>query len=222
MTQSYFITGTDTGVGKTVIASAVLYRLSQSGLQAVGMKPVAAGCIRNTDGSLLSEDVAMLMSAGNVVAPLQLHNPYAFEVPIAPHIAAATAGVEIRKQPVIDAFNTLKGMAEAIVVEGVGGFRVPLARGFDTADLAKELALPLILVVGMRLGCLNHALLTVEAIHARGLTLAGWIANRIDREMPAYEENIKALEELIEAPCLGKVPYLPEPNYKITAEYLRL
>lgn len=220
MKKSYFITGTDTGVGKTLLASAIVHLLTQKGIKAVGMKPVAAGCVKDKTGTLLSEDVAMLMSAGKVFAPLELRNPYAFEPPIAPHIAASQAGVVIRPEVITQAYEKLERMADSVIVEGVGGFRVPLSTGFDTADLAKTLDLRVIMVVGMRLGCLNHALLTAEAIRARGLSLRGWIANRIDDQMPAFEENLQALETLIDAPCLGKLPYLPQPDFRKAAGYL--
>lgn len=222
MKHSCFVTGTDTGVGKTLIASAIVHLLTQKGIRAVGMKPVAAGCVKDKSGAMLSEDVSMLMAAGNVSAALELHNPYAFEPPIAPHIAASQAGVAIRQDVIIQAYEALAGITDSITVEGVGGFRVPLSSDFDTADLAKTLGLPVIMVVGMRLGCLNHALLTAEAIRAHGLNLMGWVANRIDDQMAAFEENMQALETLINAPCVGKLPYLPQPDFRKAAGYLSL
>lgn len=221
MGKSYFVTGTDTGIGKTLIASALVYGYGQRGLKAVGMKPVAAGCVEHED-SLLSEDVSMLMAAGNVAAPLEIHNPYAFKPAIAPHIAAARSGVVIRFEAIQRAYEELTTLADMVVVEGVGGFRVPLRDDLDTADMAQALHIPVILVVGMRLGCLSHALLTVEAIRARGLELAGWVANQVDPQMSVYEENLQALEQRIAAPCLGRIPYLTTPDFKLASESLRL
>lgn len=221
MTRSCFIVGTDTGVGKTLVTSALLYGYGQQGLKTAGMKPVAAGCVEENQ-RLISEDVAMLMSAGNVMAGLEQHNPYAFAPPIAPHIAAQQVNEIIKPRVIQAAYQELSGLAEVVIVEGVGGFRVPLGEQLDTADLAQILNIPIVLVVGMRLGCINHALLTVEAIQARGLELVGWIANRIDPDMAAFEENLQALEQHIPAPCLGVLPYLPQADFKLAAGYLQL
>lgn len=221
MNKAYFVTGTDTGIGKTLVSSALIYGYSRRGLKAVGMKPVAAGCMEQ-EGGLLSEDVAMLKAAGNVTASLATHNPYAFKPAIAPHIAAAQSGVSIEPEVIQQAFSQLSRLADVVVVEGVGGFRVPLSDEMDTADLAQALHIPVILVVGMRLGCLNHALITIEAIQDRGLELAGWVANQIDPQMAAMEENLQALEQLIKAPCLGKIPHMSTIDFKAAAEFLRL
>lgn len=207
MSRGFFVTGTDTNVGKTLIAGALLHGFAASGLRAVGMKPVAAGCEPGVDG-LRCEDVEFLRAAGNVSAPPGLVCPYAFEPAVAPHVAAAQAGVEIDLSRILAAFGQLSRDADVAVVEGVGGFRVPLNTSQDTADLARLLGLPVVLVVGMRLGCLNHALLTAQAIEAAGLPLAGWVANRIDPEMTAFEETLAALERRLGAPLLGVVPYL--------------
>jgi dethiobiotin synthetase len=221
MNKAFFITGTDTGVGKTLVSSALVYAYGQQGYKAVGMKPVAAGCMEQ-NGRLVSEDVAMLMQAGNVEAPFELHNPYAFAPPIAPHIAAHAARESIRPRVIQEAYQALVDLADVVIVEGVGGFRVPLDEKFDTADLAQMLNLPVILVVGMRLGCINHTLLTLEAIQARGLELAGWVANRIDPDMSAFEENLQALDQRISTPCLGVLPYLPHADFRQAAGYLQL
>ncbi len=221
MKKAYFVAGTDTGVGKTMVSSALLHAYAQQGLKSAGMKPVAAGC-NEIDGRLVSEDVAMLLAAGNARTAFETHNPYAFAPPIAPHIAAAAEKVVIRPRVIHDAFRNLSAMADVVIVEGVGGFRVPLSEQFDTADLAQLLNLPVILVVGMRLGCINHTLLTTESIQARGLELAGWVANRIDPEMSAFEENLQALDQRIGAPCLGVLPHLPQADFRQAAEYLRL
>ena len=214
MKQAFFVTGTDTGVGKTHVSCALLHAFAQQGLRAVGMKPVAAGC-RVHHGGLLSEDVAALLAAGNVEATPGEINPYAFAAPLAPHIAAQMTGINIEFSPILAAFAALQSRADVVVVEGVGGFRVPLNAHQDTADLAVALKLPVILVVGMRLGCLNHALLTAEAIAARGLHLAGWVANGIDGGMTTFDENVAALEARLPAPCIAVMPYHKTADYKI-------
>lgn len=221
MSKAFFVTGTDTGVGKTLVSSALLHAYGRKGNKTAGMKPVAAGCSEE-NGRLVSEDVAQLLDAGNTQAAFELHNPYAFAPPIAPHIAAATANTIISPRLIQQAYRKLAELADVVIVEGVGGFRVPLVEQFDTADLAQMLNLPVILVVGMRLGCINHTLLTVEAIQARGLELAGWVANRIDPDMAAFEENLQALDQRIAAPCLGVLPYLPQADFRLAAQYLQL
>lgn len=205
---AWFIAGTDTEVGKTFATCALLLALRRQGLRALGMKPVAAG----TDAEGKNEDVEQLIAASGVEAPRELVNPYLFLPAIAPHIAAAEAGVAIDIGHIVAAFDRLRGMADAVLVEGVGGFCVPLGRDCDAADLAERLTLPVILVVGMRLGCINHALLTCQAISARGLTLAGWIANRIDPAMARFDENLEALRERIDAPLLGVIPAASTPE----------
>jgi dethiobiotin synthetase len=202
-----FVTGTDTGVGKTLVTVALLRAFAGRGLRAAGMKPVAAGLVRH-QGEWVNEDVIAIRAASNVEAPLDLVNPCALKDAIAPHIAAMREGVTIDRESIVDAFLQLEAQAQLVVVEGVGGFRVPLGARFDSADLAATLKLPVILVVGVRLGCLNHALLTVDAIQRYRLVLAGWIANVIDADMNALNENIQALDERIDAPCLGIIPHL--------------
>lgn len=221
MTKAYFITGTDTGVGKTLIASALIYKFAQSGLKSVGMKPVAAGC-ELVSGRLISEDVTRLIAASNVMAPLAQINPYAFVPAIAPHIAAQQAGVEIELATIQKTYRALAECADVVIVEGAGGFCVPLGDNLNTADLAALLNIPIILVVGMRLGCLNHALLTVEAIEARGLRLAGWVANAIVGSMAMFDENLLSLKERIIAPCLGVVPWQIDANFEKVADCLSL
>ncbi|WP_333840724.1 dethiobiotin synthase [Pelomicrobium sp.] len=217
MAHGLFVTGTDTGVGKTLVASALVHRLREKGWQAVGMKPIAAGC---EEGRWT--DVEALAAAAGRLFPQALINPYPLDLPIAPHLAARMQGVAIRPEPILEAFQHLARQAQAVVVEGVGGFRVPLSSDWDSADLAVRLALPMILVVGMRLGCLNHALLTEEAIRRRGLHLAGWVANTLDPAMAAFQDNVAALQERLGAPCLGVVPALPRPHFQAAARYLRL
>lgn len=221
MKTAYFIAGTDTGVGKTLITSALVYRFAQSGLRSAGMKPVAAGC-EWQDGRLLSEDVVQLLAASNVAVDLDLINPYAFAPPIAPHIAAEKEGVTIDLARIKQAYHALQAEVDSVMVEGVGGFCVPLGPDTDTADLALALGLPVLLVVGMRLGCINHALLTLEAIQARGLRLSGWVANCIDSEMAALDDNIAALRLRLPAPCLGIVPALGAADFRLAATYLQL
>lgn len=221
MTTAYFITGTDTGVGKTLVSSALIHGFVTRGFTAVGMKPVAAGCRREST-QLIADDVEQLRAASNLDIPLNQINPYAFEPAIAPHIAAQQAGIDIKLDVIAQAYEQLKAKADVVVVEGVGGFRVPLGHDVDTADLAKILDLPVILVVGMRLGCLNHALLTAEAIETRGLKLAGWIANQLDPEMTAFNENLQSLQQHLAAPCLGMLPWLPDADFATAAKHLRL
>ena len=205
---AWFIAGTDTEVGKTFVTCALLHVLRNQGVSALGMKPVAAGT--DTDGK--NDDVEALIAASGVQAARELINPYLFQPAIAPHIAAVEEGRTINIETIVTAFNTLRGMADAVLVEGVGGFCVPLGPDCDTADLAEKLELPVILIVGMRLGCINHALLTQQAIAARGLKLAGWIANRIDPKMSRFEENLATLKERISAPLLGIVPANSTPE----------
>lgn len=204
---AFFITGTDTGVGKTLVTAALLHAFAALGRQVVGMKPVAAGADREGD-VWINEDVRLLRAASNVTAPAEWVNPYLFRDPIAPHIAAERKGVTIEIPRIRAALEALRGQAELVLVEGVGGFRVPLSADTDTADLAQVLDLPVILVAGMRLGCLNHVLLTMEAIQSRGLRLAGWVANRIDPDMAAYDENLAALRQRIGAPLLAELPVM--------------
>lgn len=209
--HGYFVTGTDTGVGKTLMACALLRAFAGRGLRVVGMKPVAAGAA-SRGGVLVNEDVEQLAAAGNVEAPRAWVNPYCFEPPIAPHIAAALCGTEIRINHVVACFHRLAALADVVIVEGAGGFCVPLNACETSADLARELALPVILVVGMRLGCINHALLAAQAITSRGLTLAGWIANHIDPAMREADANTAALHERLAAPLLGRIAYSSAPR----------
>ena len=211
MSSGFFITGTDTGVGKTMMTCALLHAFARRGLRVVGMKPVAAGAVRDA-GVLISDDVMMLRTASNVDAPLHLVNPYCFEPPIAPHVAAERAGITLDLAQIKRAYGELAAVADLVMVEGVGGFCVPLGRGSDTSDLARVLGLPVILVVGVRLGCLSHALLTARAIRQAGLEFAGWVANRIDPAMAAADENVSALTERLAAPRLGDIRFAGKPE----------
>lgn len=190
--KAVFITGTDTGVGKTLVAVALLRALAGAGFRAVGMKPVAAGFARATN---LNEDVLALRGAANVDAPLRDVNPYAFADAIAPHVAAAAAGMSIEMPRIAEACARLRATADVLVVEGAGGALVPIDRKHDMLDIAAACELPVLLVVGMRLGCLNHALLAALAVQRRGLVLAGWIANELPPGMPFVQQNVEALIE---------------------------
>lgn len=214
-----FVTGTDTGVGKTQVATALLHVLRTLGRSAVGMKPVAAGAER-VGGAWVNEDVALLRQAASIEAPAEWVNPYLFRDAIAPHIAAERKGVRIEIPRIVEACENLARLADWVVVEGAGGFRIPFDRQKDSADLAVALNLPVVLVVGMRLGCLNHALLTAEAIERRGLRLAGWVANRIDADMAAFEENLATLEARLPAPCLASVPWQANPASEWMARFM--
>ncbi|CAG0965274.1 dethiobiotin synthetase [Burkholderiales bacterium] len=200
MARGIFVTGTDTGVGKTVASVALLRGLVACGRRAVGMKPVSAGIEAGAD---VNADVAALDEAGNVDAPLAERNPFAFVPAIAPHVAAARAGVAIDLDRIASAYARLAARADAVVVEGAGGPLVPIGAHHDMLDVAGRLRLPVVLVVGVRLGCLNHALAAELAIRARGLELAGWIANRIDPGMPAAAESVASLAQRLPAPCVA-------------------
>ena len=206
-----FVTGTDTGVGKTLVSTGLLHALAPHHPRVVGMKPVAAGVVPWGD-DWASEDAIALRSASTLAVAPELDNPVLLLDPLSPHIAAARAGVQIDLNAIVRSYHALAAQADAVVVEGAGGFHVPLTDTQTGADLAQALALPMVLVVGLRLGCLNHALLTAEAIRARGLTLAGWVANRVDPDMEAVEDNIAYLRARLGAPLLANVPYQDMPD----------
>jgi len=218
--MSVFVTGTDTGVGKSLVAASLLRTLQAQGLRALGMKPVASGCETTAQG-LRSEDAELLRTHGSGAPNYDLVNPYALLEPIAPHLAAAHAGVTIALPPLLDAYAALSAMAQRVIVEGVGGWAVPLSQTLMQADLVRALKLPVILVVGLRLGCLNHALLTARAIERDGCDLIGWIANRIDPAMACVEENLATLRERLTTPCLGVLPYTRAPDPRALAPHLR-
>lgn len=213
--MSYFVTGTDTGVGKTLVSCALLHAFAARGRSVVGMKPVAAGCDDD-----MHEDVRRLRAASNVLAGLGQINPYSFVQPVAPHLAARFAGIRINLDRILETYSELSAQADVVIVEGAGGFRVPLNDEQDSADMVQQMNIPVVLVVGMRLGCLNHALLTVEAIAARGLALAGWVANVVDPDMAMLDENISALKQRIAAPLLGIVPHSAQPDARAVAALL--
>ena len=201
-----FIAGTDTGIGKTHAACAVLHALRAAGHRACGMKPVASGCMETAAG-LRNEDALALQAAGSTPLPYASINPLAFRAPISPHLAAAQDGVLITMAPLREAYERLEAAHDRVVVEGVGGWRVPLAPGLFASDIPRQWQLPVILVVGLRLGCLNHALLSAQAIVADGCHLLGWIGNAVDPSMDAPAENLATLRELLPAPCLGVLPH---------------
>ncbi|AWI74596.1 dethiobiotin synthase [Parazoarcus communis] len=205
--RAWFVAGTDTGIGKTFATAALIHAARKQGHRTLGMKPIAAGA-ELVGSERINEDAALLRAAGSFDPGLGLINPYCLMAPIAPHIAAAEEGVSIEPGRVIDCFNTLSAAADRIFVEGVGGFRVPLGPAYDTADLASDLGLPVILVVGLRLGCISHSLLTIDAILGRGLSLAGWVANCIDPTMLRREGNIDSLRTRIDAPLLARLPFV--------------
>lgn len=237
---AYFVTGTDTGVGKTRVSAALLQALHRAGhARVVGMKPVAAGCdwVTSEDaqgvahGQWLNEDVAALRAAGTLTVPSVFDNPYALPDPLSPHLAARRAGEVIDLDHIEASFHALRQHADAVVVEGAGGFIVPLSepdpltgegQWATSADLAVRLRLPVILVVGMRLGCLNHALLTQEAILSRGLKLAGWVANHVDARMLEADANVATLQRRLQAPMLARLSWAPGASAADVAAGLKL
>ena len=214
-----FVAGTDTGVGKTLVTEALLHAFAAAGLRVAGMKPVAAGA-RRVAGQWRCEDVDYLRRASNVPADRGDVNPYCFEPPVAPHIAAALDGVTMRLDVIRRSYRRLSTQADVVVVEGAGGWLVPLNRRQTLADIAADLRLPVVLVVGLRLGCLNHALLTAAMIEAKGLTLAGWVANRIQPRMAFAEENIATLRQRIGAPLLGVIGFQRAPDARRAGRHL--
>jgi len=206
--RGFFITGTDTDAGKTWIAAGLLSALSARGYITAAMKPVASGC-HDTPSGLRNDDALLLMRHASLALPYEQVNPYAFAEPVAPHIAAKMAGREIEIAPLKAMFDTIARQANYVIVEGVGGWKVPLNAHATTVDLAVALNLPVILVVRIRLGCLNHALLSCDSIVNHGLTLAGWVANTIGPSFREFDENVQALRDRIAAPLLGIVPNLP-------------
>lgn len=206
MKQGFFITGTDTGVGKTFVSIALLRSLLKQGYSVLGMKPVASGCEAG-DSGLCNVDALHLREQASFEIPYRQVNPYAFEPAIAPHLAARIGGVTIEVSVIRQTFETIRDQAQYLVVEGVGGWLVPINERQTMADVAQALGLPVILVVAIRLGCLNHALLTLEAIERSGLPLAGWVANRMDPQCEYQDENVRSLVARIPAPMLADIAY---------------
>jgi len=219
--KGVFVTGTDTDCGKTAICLGLMVSLQRQGLNVLGMKPVASGCERVAAG-LRNEDALRLQAQGSSYVDYDLVCPYSFEPPIAPHIAAGRAGVEIELAVIRNRAHRLAARADFLVVEGVGGWRVPLGPALSVRDLPLDLGLPVILVVGLKLGCINHSLLTAESILASGNRLAGWVANQIEPDMMAREDNLATLAALLGVPCLGVVPWLASPDSNQVADRLTL
>jgi len=209
--RTLFVTGTDTGVGKTLVSASLLHNLARHHARVVGMKPVAAGLIEH-QGAMVSEDVLALRAASTLKVPPELDNPVALPEPLSPHLAARHAGRVVKVADLLAPALTLQQQSDALVVEGAGGWRVPINDDETLADLARALKAPVLLVVGLRLGCLNHALLTAEAIRADGLTLAGWVANHVDPQMACADENLATLRERLGAPLWGVVPWSATPD----------
>jgi dethiobiotin synthetase len=215
----FFVTGTDTNVGKTLIASGLLVAAKNRGFTTAALKPVAAGC-EKTDAGLRNADALLLQSIITQQLDYDQINPYALQAAIAPHIAAQQEKRSLSVDRLSGFCRGVLSSAEFTLVEGAGGWRVPINARETLADLAKSLQLPVILIVGVRLGCINHALLTCEAIVRDGLPVAGWVANCIDAAMPALQENIETLRIRLPAPCLGVVPFLNECKPDAVAQYL--
>ena len=216
-----YITGTDTGIGKTFSSCALLHALRQQGLRAVGMKPVASGCEMTPEG-LRNEDAVALRAASDPLPAYADLNPYALPEPLAPELAAADAGVILALPPIQAAFERLRAQADTVVVEGVGGWLAPLSATLDQSHLVRALQLPVVLVVGLRLGCINHARLSLEAIVAAGATCIGWIANEVDPQMERIDDNMVMLRERLPVPCWGRLPYAPDADPAQLAQHLRV
>lgn len=222
MSTAYFITGTDTEIGKTTIAAGLLHAARLAGLSTAAAKPVASGCQLTAEG-LRNDDALALLAQCSLPLRYEEVNPVAFAPAIAPHLAAGDAGVRLEVAQLSAAVRTILGKgADFTLVEGAGGWRVPLSGTANLSDLARALRLPVILVVGVRLGCINHAVLTAEAVMADGLPLAGWVANVVDPQMARLQDNLDTLSERLAAPCLGQVPHLPLPSAQRVAGHLHL
>ena len=204
-----YVTGTDTGIGKTLASCAMLHALRGRGLRAIGMKPVASGS-EWSDGRWRNADARALQAAGEPGIAYADINPFALEQPLAPELAARDAGTEVTLAPILAAHARLASVADAMVVEGVGGWAAPLSATLDQADLVRALRLPVVLVIGLRLGCLSHALLSARAIAADGLRLAGWIGSHVDPHMARVDDNLAMLRARLPAPCWGVLPHRPD------------
>jgi dethiobiotin synthetase len=226
MEQGYFITGTDTNAGKTWATIALMRYFKQQGKTVAGMKPVASGCSfqsaarERQDGQLKNEDALLIQENASLQIDYDLINPYAYELPVSPHIAGINNPVNLAK--IVESFNVLKELAEIVMVEGVGGWYAPLNDYEDISDLAKTLALPVIIVVAIRLGCINHAKLTWQAIQHSGIQCAGWIAVCVDSDMLKLDENIRTIKTALNAPLLGVLPYLASADFDLLAGQLAL
>lgn len=219
--RGYFITGTDTGVGKTAVTLGLMQALQAAGHSVAAMKPVASGG-RSTPAGLRNDDALSLQQQASIKLDYELINPCCYAPAIAPHIAAEQAGTLIEKDKIISNYNKIEGCADCVLVEGAGGWQVPLSADETLADLARALDLDVIMVVAMRLGCLNHALLTAESIVRQGCTLAGWVANRIAPDTGMVDENIQALDARLACHRLGTIPYQRDISAKFVADHISL
>jgi len=219
--KGFFVTGTDTEIGKTWCSLGLIAGLQRNGYNVSAMKPIASGCELTPEG-LRNEDALQLQAQASIAQPYECVNPFAFKPAIAPHIAAAQAQTAIDLTTIKTRLRELASGSDYTIVEGVGGWQVPLNERENVSDLALALGLPVILVVGLRLGCINHALLTAEAIRAKGCRLAGWIANSIDADMPEQQDNIDSIKARIDTPLIGVVPYLAEQSPEAIATSLEL
>lgn len=220
--RKFFIAGTDTDVGKTLVSQGLLEAAKQQGLSCFGLKPVAAGCEQGEQG-LENEDALRIMASSSIQLSYQQVNPIALQAAVAPHVAAAMQERKLDAQRIVGfCRGALMTRADFVIIEGAGGWRVPLNNRETLAQIPKELNLPVILVVGIKLGCINHALLTIEAIKRDGITLAGWVANKIDPHMLVSDESIEYLMSAINAPLIGTVPYLEDNHPEKISNYLQL
>ena len=221
MKQGFFVTGTDSGVGKTLVSAALIHALRINGLRVCGMKPVASGCIETGQGRI-NEDADILIEASNVSADYDLICPYRFLSPIAPHIAAKQEGVAISCDHLVDCYQQLQSFSDVVVVEGVGGWQVPINDEQTMSDVAIELALPVVIVVGGRLGCINHAQLTAESMLASGLSVAGWVFNQIDPDLQQLAEVKQSLQSRMPGVLMADIPWQRNPDVVTIAQQLKL
>jgi dethiobiotin synthetase len=221
MSQGFFITGTDTGCGKTAITLGLMQRLQQEGETVLGMKPIASGA-EMTPSGLRNEDALSIQAQGSIELPYEQVNPFAYAPPIAPHLAADAAEEPIDIEGIAGIYHQLSEQADVTLVEGVGGWSVPLSDSKSLGDLACRLDLPVILVVGLRLGCINHALMTEVCIGLSGCRLAGWVSNLVEPDMAAQAGNLETLRTRLSAPCLGVVPWLDDPSPDLVSPYLKI
>ncbi len=220
--SKFFVAGTDTDAGKTFVSQALLTAANDAGMSCYGLKPVAAGCVDSGHG-LQNDDALRLMQSANVKLSYQQVNPIALKAAIAPHVAAKQENVTLSAQKVVGfCLGAMMNRADFVIVEGAGGWRVPLNNRETMAQIAKELSLPVILVVGVKLGCINHALLTAEAINRDGLKIAGWVANHIDNEMQSSSESVATLKAAINAPLIGEIPFIENEDVAVASQYLQL
>lgn len=219
--RACYVTGTDTGIGKSFTSAALLHALRARGARAVGMKPVASGC-EDTGEGWRNEDALLLQQASDPRPPYADVNPFALPNPLAPELAAADAGVTLELPPIVRAYERLGAMADSVVVEGVGGWSAPLTAALDQIDVVRALELPVVMVVGLRLGCINHARLTARAVEADGARLLGWVANDIDPSMARMDDNFAILQRVLPVPCWGRLPHAPGADSREMAGYLSL